>query len=284
MIGTLTFLWYAAFGLWLVAAPALAASPAPTSTTAPASPGVVVAVGGGEVPTSVYKRMLKLAGGTRARVLVFPQASKGADGSIDTEEWKAAGAVNVQVALKLKARRARVAKAIAQADILWFGGGAQLRLLKDLKAARLVPLILERHRAGAIVGGTSAGAAVLSTVMLSGRLKRPLRSKTQTTYDGLGLWPEVIIDQHFGARKRFGRLITAVLDRPDLVGVGIGEDAAVVWNPGHKAFEVLGTGPVVIVDARTAQVPKTRKRRVQTAQGVRLHTLARGQRWAYLPK
>ena len=261
-----------------VAAALLLAPSARSEAPASRGPGPVVAVGGGPLAPAVYAHMLRLAGGKNARVVVFPQASKRADGSIDIGHWTEGGAKNVRAFVNLRAQRRAVLKALQKADIIWFGGGAQLRLMKALKGAKLVEAILARHRQGALVAGTSAGAAVLSEVMLSGKVKRPLRPGKQVTYRGLGLWPEVIVDQHFVVRKRFGRLFTAVLDHPSRVGLGIGESAAVLWRSHTGQLEVISNGIVVVVDARSATIRP--KRSFQQATGVTVHTLTRGDRWA----
>jgi cyanophycinase len=135
--------------------------------------------------------------------------------------------------------------------------------------------IRARYQAGAVVGGTSAGAAVLSQVMITGeaQLDRLRRGATQTI-DGLGLWPSAIVDQHFVRRQRFNRLLSAVLDRPQLVGVGVDESTAAVVR-GRK-IEVVGAAQVLIIDARKASVPAGKAGDLSAATGVQLHVLTNG--------
>src|SRR2546428_204716 len=78
---------------------------------------------------------------------------------------------------------------------------------------------------------------------------------TQPT-DGLALWPEVIVDQHFFKRQRFNRLLACVLDHPELVGVGIDEKTAVVVS--NDKCEVIGESTVLVVDARSAVRKETK--------------------------
>src|SRR4029078_12343215 len=104
-------------------------------------------------------------------------------------------------------------RAIEWATLIWMAGGDQNRFMKEIAGTGLDDLIRARHAAGVVIGGTSAGAAILSTVMLTGDadLKSVTSGKTLTA-PGLGLWPDVIVDQHFLTRQRGSRLISAVLD------------------------------------------------------------------------
>src|SRR5947209_7205916 len=165
---------------------ALAADPAPK--------GHLVAVGGGSTTEAITRRTLELAGGPAARVLVVPQASATSTGEASAAMWRDLGAKSVE-RLTLTDPAAAV-KAVEAADLIWMPGGDQNRLMKALPPA-VVDAIRARYRAGATVGGTSAGAAVLSAVMITGEapLDQIRRGATKTA-DGLGVWPRVIVDQH----------------------------------------------------------------------------------------
>ena len=161
--------------------------------------------------------------------------------------WRELGATSVSV-LELREPDAAV-KAVETADLIWMPGGDQNRLMKVLSPTGVPAAIQKRFRGGAVVGGTSAGEAVLSQVMITGQaeLDRIHRGATQTA-EGLALWPRAIVDQHFVKRQRFNRLLSAVLDRPELVGVGIDESTAAIVH-GNKV-EVAGSGQVLVIDAR----------------------------------
>jgi cyanophycinase len=94
----------------------------------------------------------------------------------------------------------------------------------------------------------------------------------------LGIWPEVLIDQHFLARQRDNRLISAVLDRPTLVGVGIDEGTAVIVKDGE--FEVVGKSSVVVIDARKAKVDKADPKTLATGRDLRVSILKAGQKYS----
>ena len=138
--------------------------------------------------------------------------------------------------------------------------------------------IRARYRDGALVGGTSAGAAVMSASMITGEadLQSITAAKTELK-PGLGLWPEVIVDQHFLKRQRNNRLISAVLDHPELVGVGVDETTAVFVT--GREFEVLGKNSVVVIDARKAAVDKTPAGGLATGRGLVMSVLKEGMKF-----
>ena len=209
-------------------------------------PGCLIVAGGGPTPPEVVQRALQLAGGVRARVLIVPQASARTDaGQPSLRMWQRAGAERATLLDLSNLAAAR--REVARADLIWMPGGSQLRLMRVLTDAGLVDAIRERFRQGATVGGTSAGAAVMSLVMLSDA--RGKDGKTTTVEaPGLALWADVIVDQHFLIRNRSARLQEAVLRHPDKTGVGIDERTAVVVR-GHF-FEVIGVSKVMVLDAR----------------------------------
>jgi cyanophycinase len=215
--------------------------------------GHLVIVGGGRTPVEVYQKALTLAGGDKAHVLVIPYASlRNRSGLKSCQLWQRAGAKQITV-LDLK-DRAAACKAIAEADLIWLGGGNQGRLMTCLSQHGLVDAIRQRFVRGATVGGTSAGAAVMSKIMLmAARGPNGLWAPTETA--GLGLWPDVIVDQHFLRRHRLDRLKAAVLRHPNTPGVGIDEGTAVVVD--GRRFEVLGRSTVMILAAKPPAQPGT---------------------------
>jgi cyanophycinase len=236
--------------------------------------GPIVAVGGGTIDDEIYVRMLALGGGSQAIVAVLPQASAVEDaGASAVDRWKAMGAADARKYdfADVAATRA----GLERATLIWIPGGSQSRFMDAIRGTGLVDLIRARHRAGVLVGGTSAGAAVLSRVMITGDadLQNIMAGKT-VAGEGLGLWPEVIVDQHFLQRQRANRLVSAVLDQPSLVGVGIDEGTAVVVRGTH--VEVIGRSAVVVVDGRRATVETTLPGGVHAGQNLALHVLRAG--------
>jgi cyanophycinase len=239
--------------------------------------GKLLLAGGGSTKNEIVTTALKLAGGEDARVLIVPQASGSPDAGAGSEKhWSEHGAKQIAI-LDLTDRDA-ARKQIQEATLIWMPGGDQSRLVKALKDADLATAIRDRYREGAVVGGTSAGAAAASGVMLTGGadLTRLLADSTPTA-PGLDLWPEVIVDQHFVARNRFNRLLAAVLDRPQLVGVGVDERTAVVVS--GSEFEVIGEGQVLVIDARPATTQKATTSQPHAATRISLHVLKAGMKF-----
>jgi Cyanophycinase and related exopeptidases len=144
-----------------------------------------------------------------------------------------------------------------------------------------------RYSAGAVVGGTSAGAAVMSTPMITGDERHPGGARPDTTdafktiardniitSDGFALIQGAIIDQHFLRRKRHNRLVSAVLEHPDLLGVGIDESTALLVRPDGE-WNVLGASAVVIYDARSAAITPPGASTLGAA-GIVMHVLPAG--------
>ena len=249
-------------------------STAAASTAQPAPKGHLVVVGGGGVPEVILKRALELAGGPGSPMVIFPQASELADtGDVAVEMWKKAGATNVRWMALTDAAAAR--QAAEAAAFVWFPGGDQGKLMKAFEGTGVPEVIARRYREGAVVGGTSAGAAVMSSIMLTG--DADLQSITvgaTRTAPGLGLWPEVIVDQHHLKRQRQSRLISLVLEHPALIGVGIDErTAAIVSGP---RFEVLGESSVLVIDARRAAIEPRAPGALSAARGITVHVLTSG--------
>ena len=98
---------------------------------------------------------------------------------------------------------------------------------------------------------------------------------------GLALWPEAIVDQHFVERKRFNRSLRTILAHPQKLGVGIGESTAVVVDPARRKASVIGAGAVMVIDARKARGDGPGEGEEQSWTGVRLQWLRAGADFEY---
>ncbi|HEX8200884.1 MAG TPA: cyanophycinase, partial [Isosphaeraceae bacterium] len=186
--------------------------------------GHLVIIGGGAAADEIRRQTLELAGGPEARVLVIPQASGDPTaGERTLQQWREAGAQHASV-LDLD-DPARAVAEVRSANLIFFRGGSQTRLMKALAGTGVPEAVLQRFQDGAVISGTSAGAAVMSRVMIAGVDRG---SRTTQIAEGLGLWPEVIVDQHFLRRRREDRLKNVVMTHPELIGVGIDEATAVL--------------------------------------------------------
>ena len=244
---------------------------------AAAQSGALVVVGGGGTGPDIVARTLALSGGKDAIVAVLPQSSAVADAGDDSVTmWLEAGA---REAAKVAFDDKNAAAALRRATLIWMPGGDQNRFMKAIDGTGLAEIIRERHKAGVTVGGTSAGAAVIADAMFTGDADlKSLTAGATVIAKGLGLWPEALIDQHFLKRQRDNRLISAVLDRPSLVGVGIDEGTAVIVQ--GASFEVAGRSSVVVIDARGAEVEKTPAGGLVSGRGMKLSVLRAGQTYS----
>jgi len=212
--------------------------------------GALVIVGGGEIPDSVRTRFVELAGGKSAKIVVIPTASETAEATLaDAEKkeqllaaWKTGGAADVQelhTRLHDEANKDEFVAPLKAATGVWFGGGDQTEIAEAYLGTAVEREILAVLVRGGVVGGTSAGAAIQSKVMIAGGQTEP-RIGT-----GLDLLPGAIIDQHFLARKRHDRLVAAVMKNPDCVGFGIDEGTALIVR--GRQLQALGNSTVTVV-------------------------------------
>jgi cyanophycinase len=162
-------------------------------------------------------------------------------------------------------------------------GGDQLRLCALVADTPLMEKVRMKVREGKIVlAGTSAGAAVMGHHMIAGggSGESPNRSLVDMA-TGLGILPDVIVDQHFHNRNRMARLLSAIASHPDRLGIGIDEDTCAMFQ-GDGVIEVIGKGTVTIVDPGSAFA--TNEQQVGATDplslyNMRLHILCHGDRF-----
>lgn len=271
-----------------------AAGAAPVAAQAP-SGGALVIVGGGPIPEAVNRRFVQLAGvGGTPFIVILPNASAdaAAAGNARVAIFTALGAQAVSLDLtRLDPRGDSVARVLGRATGIWFPGGLQSRLAGHLLGTPALDSIRARLRAGAVVGGTSAGAAVMSDPMIVGDERRPGGARPVRegadgwiTIDrdnvvlapGFGLLPGVTVDQHFLRRRRHNRLMSVALERAPHLAVGIDESTALVVAA-DGAWEVVGESQVVVYDSRLARV--TAGGGPLGGTGVQVHVLPAGATW-----
>lgn len=172
---------------------------------------------------------------------------------------------------------------ISRSNIILFSGGDQNRLSRIIKDTLAHQLIRKRYQEEKFtIAGTSAGAVVMSEEMISGgRNGTIIRKNDLKMGKGLGLISEVIFDSHFIKRQRFGRLSEAVALHPDKLGVGLGEDTAVIVREGN-ILEIIGSGIVVIFDGSNLsynQYGKLKNRIPISLANLTVHILATQDRY-----
>src|SRR5262245_56663511 len=223
-----------------------------------ASRGWIVPIGGAENKENdrrILRRFVEVSGGEHADIVVIPTASRMHETGPRYEAlFLELGAERVTV-MDFDTRRdcqeANRLRRLEEASGI-FAGGNQRRLTALLGGTPVAQLIRKRNASGVTVGGTSAGASILSEHMIAfGDEGSAVISGSVRLSPGLGLTNRFVIDQHFRQRDRLGRLITALAYNPFAVGIGLDEDTAVFISP-DEVLEVEGSGGVTIVDANDA--------------------------------
>lgn len=246
--------------------------------------GHLVLNGGGAKPAEVMETFVKLAGGEDATIAVFPTASEAADtGDVYREllggTYGCRNLWTAEVHERTDALDQALAARVSAVDGIWFAGGDQRRITEALLGTPVGDALAEAFQRGAVVGGTSAGTACQSGLMITGDGDFDvITADNVELWPGLDLFRGVIVDQHFVARRRHNRLISVVLDHPKLLGVGIDEKTA-VWVRPDGSFRVLGDGWVVVYDATTAEIQRRARGTGADALGVhgmKVHVLLPG--------
>jgi cyanophycinase len=218
--------------------------------------GALVAIGGAEDKTSdadILRRVLALSGKTAPIVGVITTASSIPDDVFASykEVFSRLGAtevLDIRIRNRNDAELDAFVEMIERSDVIFMSGGDQMRLTNILGASRALGMIRLRRADGAVVAGTSAGAACQSrTMVYGGPADDCLRKGAVKMTAGFGLVDDVIMDTHFLERGRFSRLMEVGATNPELVGVGLGENAAVLFDgPLMRAF---GPGHVILIDS-----------------------------------
>jgi cyanophycinase len=232
---------------------------------------------------SLLRHFVKLAGGRRSRLVLVPTASSFQDEVVDsyTEVFTRLGAPGVAVvnpATRADSHDRDLVARVDDATGVFLSGGSQLRLSQLLPGTPLGEALHRAHDRGAVVGGTSAGASIMSDFMISmGDEGITPHQRDSQISAGLGLVRGVVVDQHFDQRSRYGRLMSVIAPSPHLLGIGIDEDTAMVVTDGRE-FTVRGSGAVFVVDCTTAvtDAPDARAGAPMLVSGATVHTLPAG--------
>jgi cyanophycinase len=207
--------------------------------------GTLLIVGGGGTPPLVHDLFFHLAGGAAARVLHLPSATSTFDEIADKRAYyrefydrHAASFEFLHTYDRAVARTRAFAAPLDRATGVWIGGGSQNRLA-ELFLGTDVDAGLHRLLArGGVVAGTSSGTAIMSEAMICCGYEEIELGQ------GFALYPGAIVDPHFSGRRRQKRVARAMLLRPDLLGIGIDEQTALVVQGRHAAAVGFGGGSV----------------------------------------
>ncbi len=255
--------------------------------------GSLFIIGGGSRPDYMMKEFIHLAGGDTSRIVIIPMASQSPEETalFQKNELETFGAGSVHYLLfdTVTADCDENLRIIRDATGIFFSGGDQNRLTAVMLGTGLLEEVKNIYQRGGVIGGTSAGAAVMSEIMITGdehlteENDEPfssIRRNNIITAPGFGLMQNAIIDQHFVERKRHNRLISLIIEYPDLVGIGIAESTAIHVKDGNT-FTVIGENVVIVYDARNAQQQSDDNRGNLSARNIQLHILKSGDRFNF---
>jgi cyanophycinase len=190
--------------------------------------GVLFIAGGGRLPDAVRRHFVDLAGGKAARLVVIPTASVKADQPNLLETPTFFRALDVKSVDVLHTRDRKIAddpefvKPLSEATGVWLTGGDQSRLSATYHGTLVEKELQKVLARGGAIGGTSAGAAIMSSLMIVGG------TQEAEIGTGFGLLGGVVIDMHFQNRNRLHRLLGVLARHPECTGVGIDEETALV--------------------------------------------------------
>jgi cyanophycinase len=221
--------------------------------------GTLIIIGGGSRPDAIIERIILESGLKQGGYgVVLPMASTSDSSAyFAAEPFRKSG---IESLVGFAFRKGEVPAparldSVRNAKLIYITGGDQNRFMDVVQETDIEIAIREAYTNGAVVAGTSAGAAVMCEKMTTGNQLRDtaytstfktIESNNLEIKPGLGLLSGVLIDQHFLIRSRHNRLLTGVIDYPDHKGIGIDESTAIVVKD-HTA-EVIGNSQVVVVE------------------------------------
>src|SRR5574344_6743 len=223
--------------------------------------GTLVIEGGGDRISVILKAIIKYGGGDNAKLLVVPFASGIADttGMNQSKEFRDLGCKKADYIFCDK-KDVDSPENLAKLDgvtAIFFSGGDQLRLVDFLEGTKFFEKIKQIYKNGGVISGTSAGAAIMSRIMLTGRNVGDttdnshefnyIKANDVEVAKGFGFLNNIIVVQHFITRRRQVRLINVLLDHPGYRGIGIDEEAAVVVKS-NNTIEVIGNSNVMLFE------------------------------------
>jgi cyanophycinase len=215
--------------------------------------GKLMICGGGQMPPGIYNEFVRLAAGEKARIVVIPTA-KAWSSREDMEgrfaHWREMSVSSVEfldAQSRDEANEDAFVKPLSEATGVWIAGGSQGRLADMYRGTKVEQALLGVLERGGIIGGTSAGAAIMSKMMIRyGSPKAVLDA-------GFNLLNQAVVDQHFLRRNRQERLMGVLNEHPEMIGLGVDEGTALVVEGDH--LRVMGQSEVVVCKSTGPQNP-----------------------------
>ncbi|MBW4681344.1 MAG: cyanophycinase [Microcoleus vaginatus WJT46-NPBG5] len=251
--------------------------------------GQLVIIGGAEDKEGeckILREFVRRAGGVKAKIAVMTAATSlpREVGDNYVRVFERLGAEDVRVVnteRREDATDSSYLEVIENCTAVFFTGGDQARITELLKGTELDAAIHKRYAEGIVVGGTSAGAAMMPDEMIiEGDSETNPRVDVVAMGPGMGFLPGIVVDQHFAQRGRLGRLISALVQQPAVLGLGIDENTAIIVN--GDEFEVVGEGAVTVIDETEKthdNIDGLLKDEALAVCGAKLHILPHGYRF-----
>lgn len=250
--------------------------------------GSLFIIGGGARPREMTREMVELSGvGQKGHVVILPWAAR------DFENWSTSssdpilpdlegmGVTRIHV-LKIPElqKGSESERLLLTAGLVYIPGGSQRQFMDLIRNTDIGSMIRRAFENGSMIAGTSAGAAIQSELMLTGlQLNHPewngkgifptIEKENLEILEGLNLLPGTIIDQHFLKRQRLNRLISAVIQNPEFIGVGIDEATAI--HVQHQRARVLGVGQVVVLRCEASKTRSTGRLQAVDSMPLSIH-------------
>jgi len=236
--------------------------------------GSLLIIGGGSRPDSMIDRMIVESGiqdSDYAVVLTMSGFDPDTSAFYGERQFRDAGVSNIR-SYDFERRQSfsqAASDSLRNASLIYITGGSQSRFMDSITQTPAIAEALKNaYQDGAMISGTSAGAAVMSKIMITGDQNNypdytstyyNLEKNNMITAEGLGLITNVIIDQHFVKRARNNRLLTAIMEYPNHTGIGIDESTAILVKEGKA--EVIGDSQVLVYN-NTGQVTSTYEKKI----------------------
>jgi cyanophycinase len=256
--------------------------------------GWIVPVGGAEEKEQdpvILRRFVEVSGGPAARIVVIPTASRLPDTGTRYEAiFRSLGARTAEALpfeTRADAERHDWLDVLDRATGIFLTGGNQLQLSTILGGTPVARAIRRLNARGVTVGGTSAGAAILSEHMIAfGQSGATPKAGLASLAPGFGLTNRIVIDQHFRQRDRLGRLLAVLAFNPFAIGLGLDEDTAAFLGP-DDVLHVEGAGAITVVDVSGlshSSMAFAKPGDPVCLTGITLHILTKGARYDFIQR
>lgn len=233
--------------------------------------GSLFIIGGGDRSAALMKELVETAAlKSTDYIVVLPMATSIPEESVAFVSAELSGICNNFITsfnfTKAEANDKQTwIDSVRNARLIYITGGDQNKFMKVVKDSKLYTALHDAYKNGATISGTSAGAAVMSEIMITGEEKdttnkggfKEIKKGNVITSQGMGFLTSAIIDQHFIIRSRYNRLLSVLADHPDKTVIGIDESTAIIVK--GKKIRVTGESQVIVVSRPRKLVASNQK-------------------------